>query len=438
MYSPDGKTIAYTHGNSIWMMDADGGRPRKLVDLSGGPEWLVWAPDGNRLRFTLAFGSGNEGTSIWEISRDGTGLRQVLADWWPSARKCCVAWTPDGRYFLFTATIGGANNLWALREHGSWWRRSPQGPFQLTSGPTSVESGTLDRRGSRVLFYSGGAWREESERLDVKTGTFSPLLPNAHARLRSFSRDGKWIAYIDSRGSLVRSRTDGTELVVLAPGETYHPTFPRWSPDGKWVVFEVSLTGQPGNCFLVSAGGGHPESLLPGDMDMRDADWSNDGRKLVLSRALGPKDSDARELLLVELATRNTEKLPEAENLIAPRWSPDGRFISATADDQSELKLWDFSSKKWAVIAHGVALGISVWSPDSRYLYFQDLLSAGESLHRYDIQSKRVELVAEFSEILNARAADRCALEGISPDGAPVIDFNRGAFDLFADTLRLP
>ena len=41
------------------------------------------------------------------------------------------------------------------------------------------------------------------------------------------------------------------------------------------------------------------------------------------------------------------------------------------------------------------------------------------SLHRYDVQTRRVELVAEFSEILNARAADRCALEGITPGGEP-------------------
>ena len=435
MYSPDAKTIAYTRGNSIWMMDADGGHPRLVLNAAGAPTWLAWAPDGKRLRFTIGFGTGDESASIWEISRDGTGLHKVLADWWPSAWKCCGAWTPDGRYFVFSAASGGPANMWALREHGASWRRSPPGPFQLTSGPAS--SGTLDRPGSSILFYNG-VWRDETERLDVKTGKFSPLLPNAHAHLRSFSSDGKWIAYIDSRGSLVRSQTDGTQPVVLAAAEIYHPYFPRWSPDGRWIVFGASLAGKPPNSFLVPASGGHPEPLLPGDLDMRDADWSNDGRKLVLSRVVGPKDSDPRELVLVDFETRRTEKLPGSENLFASRWSLDGRFISATVDDQSQLRLWDFSSKKWSLIARGTALGISVWSPDSRYLYFQDLLSAGQSLRRYDVQTRRVELVAEFSEILNARAADRCAIEGVTPDGAPFIGFNRGAFDLFSDALRLP
>lgn len=437
-YSPDGRSIAYAHQTSLWIMGPDGSHARKLADMGGGPGWLAWAPDGQRLRFTIISQISNDADSIWEISRDGTGLHQILRDWWPAARKCCGAWTPDGRYFIFEASLGGAGwNVWALREHGSWWRRSPQGPFQLTSGPRSVLTGTLGLDGKSLFFYSG-AFRQEVERFDLKTRQFSPLLPNAHAVLNSFSRDGAWKAYIDSRSrSLIRGRTDGTEQVVLA-AETYRPSFPRWSPDGKWIVFGGVLNGQLANSFLVPASGGHPEPLLSGPAEVHDADWSPDGKRLVLSRAVGPSDTNQWQLLLVDFASRHAEELPGAKSLVASRWSPDGRFISATTADQSELRLWDFSSQKWSVIARGVALGMSVWSPDSRYLYFQDLLLADQSLHRYNVRNKRVEVVAEFSDILKAGAAYRCALDGIMPDGSPIIDFNRGAYDLLAATLHLP
>lgn len=439
-FSPDGLKVAYTHGQSIWIMDADGANPRKLVDLPASAEWLAWSPDGNRLRFTLGSYSGNEMPSIWQIFRNGDGLREVLSDWQRGASKCCGAWTPDGRYYIFSASAGPEHNVWALREGGSWWRRSPRGPFQLTAGPGSVQSGTPGPHGKSILYYSG-AWREEVERLDLGTRKFSPLLPNAHALLNSFSRDGQWMAYIDARSaSLVRSRSDGTQSVVLAAAEPWHPSFPRWSPDGKWIVFRGGLTDQPAQSFVVPANGGHAEPLLRSQTqtDVRDADWSSDGKKLVISHALEPDDSDFRELEIVDFATRQTEKLPGSNRLVIPRWSPDGHFISAAVDDQSALKLWDFSSKKWTTIARGTALGLSVWSPDRRYLYFQDLLSAGESLQRYDTQTRRVKVVAEFSEILKSGAAHRCALEGITPDGSPIIKFNRGASDLFSAALQLP
>lgn len=119
------------------------------------------------------------------------------------------------------------------------------------------------------------------------------------------------------------------------------------------------------------------------------------------------------------------------------RWSPDGRYISATEANQHELKLWNNSTKQWREIARGTAIGLSVWSPDSRYLYFQDLLAHGEPLYRYDIKHERVEAVAEFSAILRS-GIDRCALNAVAPDGSPVVAFNRAAYDLYVASLNLP
>ena len=48
--------------------------------------------------------------------------------------------------------------------------------------------------------------------------------------------------------------------------------------------------------YLIHAAGGEPEPLLASQTEVRDADWSGDGEKIVLAHSLGPKDSDAREL----------------------------------------------------------------------------------------------------------------------------------------------
>lgn len=433
-FSPDGKQIAYSWASALWVMDADGNNSRKLVDLPETPTWIAWSPDGQRLRFTLGALFSTDTTSIWEVSRDGKNLHAILSGWTHPSSECCGTWTANGHYYIFTSYRGGRANLWALREHGPWWRRSSRGPFQLTSGPDSPWGGAPSRDGKLVLFYNG-VWREQMQRMDLKTGQFSVPSSGMNALHVDFSRDGRWISYVE-HGALMRSRLDGSEQVELAPASS-NPAFPRWSPDGKWIVFNEAVTGAPAESYVVSSTGGAPEPLLTGNEESGDSDWSADGRSLVVSRALGTKDSDGRELLIVDFASRKIEAIPDSKGLAASRWSPDGRFISATAADQSQLELWNTFTRRWRVIAHGTALGISVWSPDSRYLYFQDVLGKGEALFRLDVRNGKIEQVADFSETLRS-GVDRCALFSIEPDGTPIIGFNRGAYDLFAAQAQFP
>jgi DNA-binding winged helix-turn-helix (wHTH) protein/Tol biopolymer transport system component len=434
-YSPDGKTIAYASGNALWLMDGNGRNPRKVANLPNGAAWLTWSPGGRRLRFTVGTLFDGSPTSLWEISADGKNLHAVLPGWTHPASECCGSWTADGRYYIFTSYHNGDSNLWALREKGLWWRRSPRGPFQLTFGPDSPWGGTPSANGREIFFYNG-VWREELERFDAKTGQFSPLGTKPDATLLSYSRDGNWMAYVDSRSKgLFRSRTDGTERIQLAPGEM-NASFPRWSADGKWIVFGGTMPGQHWNSYVVPSTGGRAEPLMSG-ANLRDADWSSDGKSLVASQELGSKDSDGWQLVIIDFATRRATAIPGSEGMMMSRWSYDGRFISATAEDQRQLEIWDVARRKWSMIARGAALGISVWSPDSRYLYFQDLLGKGERLSRYDVRNRRVETVGDFSMILRS-GTDRCALAGVAPDGTPIIELNRGALDLFAAHVTLP
>lgn len=328
-------------------------------------------------------------------------------------------------------------NLWAVRERASSWRRSPSGPFRLTSGPGNPFGGTPGRNGRHVYFYNG-AWRSEMQALDPRSGQLSSLYVGGQPRFVAFTRDRRWIAYADpwkSKG-LFRSRPDGeTERVQLATAEL-NPAFPRWSPDGKWVVFEGLRAGEKGKVYFVSAGGGTPQELLPGTTGVRDADWSSDGKQLVVCRDRESRDSGGSELLIVDFASRRAEKIPASDNLATTRWSPDGRYISA--GNGTEFKLWNFASKQWRVIARGQAFGFGVWSPDSRYVYFQDILGKGEAVLRYDVQRQRVETIEDFSGYLKS-GVSRCALSyELAADGSPIIIFNRSFYDLFAAEVRFP
>lgn len=435
-FSPDGAKIAYASDGALWMADANGEHGKKIATIPEDAGWLAWSPDGQRLRFTEGSLFSGSPTSLWEISRDGKNLQPILPGWTQPASQCCGAWTRDGRYYVFTSYHGRQSNLWALREKGSWWRRSPRGPFQLTFGPDSPWGGTPDQSGRRIFFYNG-VWHETLELLDLKTKQLAPFSAAAETAMHiSYSRDGNWMVYADAQNhELFRSRPDGTERIELAPAEL-NAAFPRWSPDGKWIVFGGKLSGQDGTDYVVPATGGQPEPLLPG-VRLSDADWSVDQSTLVASQLSKGADSTAQGVLLIDFKTRRATGIPDSAHLAMTRWSFDGRYISATTEDQTQLKLWDVARRKWTVIAHGTALGISVWSPDSRYLYFQDLLAEGEPLWRYDVRTRRAESVADFSAAMRGDV-DRCALDGMTPDGAPLMGLNRGALDLFAARVAWP
>ncbi len=436
VFSPHGNRIAYLRGRDLCIADANGSHERDIARLPRDASWLAWSPGGRRFRFTTGVLLSGAASSIWEITSEGKNLHQILAGWSNPASECCGSWTPDGRYYIFTSSHRGASNLWALRERGSFWRRSPRGPFQLTFGPDTPWGGAPSGDGRRIFFYNG-VWRVDMQVIDLKTKQFWAFRPAGHSFPVTFSRDGLWIAYRDPpSGALVRSRADGSQQVELAP-PSMNASFPRWSPDGRWIAFGGVVAGQPAKSYVVSASGGDPEPLFDSVRDMRDADWSGDGKSLVVSVATGPKGSDDRELRLVNFASRRTTRIPGSAGLGMCRWSPDGRYISATLEDGTQLDLWDVRAEKWRVIARGSGIGISVWSPDSRYLYFQALYDKGEPLFRYDVLRERAELIENFSAYLRSEVP-RCALFGIAPDGSPVIELTRSFYDLFAAKVILP
>lgn len=106
-WSPDGKSIVYdafpfgqtTFSISIWVMDADGSKPRQLTSDALDVE-PAFSPDGTRIAFGRITGDSPEGQleAIYVINSDGTGLREVVA---ARAGLEHADWSPDGRSITF-------------------------------------------------------------------------------------------------------------------------------------------------------------------------------------------------------------------------------------------------------------------------------------------------------------------------------------------------
>jgi len=255
-----------------------------------------------------------------------------------------------------------------------------------------------------------------------------PFHAELAAYTAAYSRDGQRIAYLKSDGTLWTSDVDGGSRLQL--------TFPpmkilmdaQWSPDGKRIAFMGRLPGKPWKIYLISAQGGTPQRLLPGDLNEADPRWSPDGNLLVFGRTpdyMGDP-STLKALYVVDLKTNSVSTLPGSEGLFSPRWSPDGRYIVAMPLDQRKLVLFDFKSQKWVELAPWAAHN-PVWSWDSTYVYFQ----TGDELYRVRCSDRTLERIAGLSDV---RIADTTgwAFSSLDLDNSPLMYLFRNSSDIYA------
>jgi len=427
--------IVYTKDHDLYVAQSDGTGVRKLVSAAGLPVWPRWSPDGKVLRFT-EHDPKNDSSSLWEVSAEGANLHPVLPLWSNHAAECCGSWTPDGEYFVFQSTRNGRTDLWAIRERQSWWRPANREPMQLTAGPMSLWV-PLPSKDGKKIFAVGTKQHAELARYDSKSHQFVPYIGGVSAVEPAFSSAGNWMAYVAyPEGTLWRSKLDGSERLQLtfAPVEAKTP---RWSPDGKRIVFMARQPGQRWKLYLAaSEAGNEPQELLPGSQnqgseDQAAPDWSPDGNTLVFGGFPEEISGAARatSLRLLDLTTHQTSMLPGSEGLYCPRWSPDGRYISATSADGRRLVLFDVANRKWSA-PEDLPEGCPTWSHDGKYLYFQSWDVKDPAFFRMRISDRKRERLAEIN--LRRNEADWFWWNGLTPDDSPLVLRDESSEEIYA------
>jgi len=163
-WAPEGQTIAFAKGNTLYLARSDGTEAHPLLTVDGEPFWIRWSPDGTKIRFTVT-DSKNAAQSLWEAAVNGSDLHPLLPGWNNPPSECCGSWTPDGRYFLFQSTHNGRLDIWAMREGGRLFGRLTHKPSQLTTGPMDF-FGALPGRDNKKVFAIGWQQRGELVRYD--------------------------------------------------------------------------------------------------------------------------------------------------------------------------------------------------------------------------------------------------------------------------------
>ena len=243
-------------------------RPYRLITATSGFEtYPTLSPDGSQVAYEGANDDGKGGSAIKVQTSGNAPARQLLAP--PAgASDRFPKWSPDGREIAF-ARFGADASCQVL-----------------------------------IASATGGAVRQATRCDGTELLSFD------------WTPDGRGLVF----GSMVgRYAHRGIRVLDLASGQWRALDYavdqddfdyaPRYSPDGRWLVFVRNP--QLGDLWRMPAQGGTPEQLTTESAELRGWAWLGDGRHIVFGRRV---DSEARLYYLdVERRTLRDAGLDDAQ-----------------------------------------------------------------------------------------------------------------------------
>ena len=352
--SPDGRQIVFEKRREIWVSRLDGSEQQRLPGL---PEGIVGigapalSPDGRSIALVCRT-VGPKG-DIWLLPAAGGKARRATFD---DAETGDPAWTPDGRWIVFSSDREGAPTLWRVAAAGGQ-------PQPLTNGVGEDRSPAISPDGKALVFTNArNSWRLML--LDVTSGVQKELLSQRqNIAMPTFSPDGERIAFfqkIEGDQHLFVVGTDGGGSRQVTRERGQQNIMPTWSEDGKSLYF---YQVRPAPSFrrqgISEAASVEVAPWAWGRQNFARMDRGEQTAVYTLSDGVRPKATLVRDL-------KTGQEKPLAQAIARPQWSRDGlTILGSTADDR--ILVCPVSGSDCKVLTKG---NRPKWSADNSKIYF--------------------------------------------------------------------
>ena len=379
-WSPDSKWIAYQRGDGVrwdvFAVTVADGTARQLTRDNSQIHGLAWLPDSRAIIYSSSRGSTMPylpTQALWQVGLEGDGARQIAP--------------AELSYMYPDIHASGALVASRLRMQFDVWKYPTDGSpednvrraLRVTQQSGQVQTPTVGVSDREIAFLadSGGhanVWVTGPGADDLRQITFERD-PNVALGVPIWSPDGKWIAFVSSRGNTGFAfgvwlvSPDGGNLRSLAArglGLT-------WSPDAQWVYY-----ADAGVLYKAPAAGGSPARVREGPV--RNV-IGFDGKTLYFMvdrtltdaspafeiHAASPEDAPSRVLVRIPAS-----RAPQWQ-IINPSLSPDGQSLAMPLTDGVTTNIWTLSTAtaQWRQITDFgdrpifIARRVS-WSADGR------------------------------------------------------------------------
>jgi Tol biopolymer transport system component len=243
--SPDGRLISVTRGREIHLIDAAGGAEQRVIDLGAESSIsrALWSPDGDRIAFLRRAQTGSvQKVTLESVPVSGGARTTLFSD--PNLND--FGWLTDGRIvytiensmqstcnlFVAAADRKGTEPLQKSERRTRWLGGCAEGISPTRDG-TSVSVLQKDAREAVYVADLDSLTNRISSPvpLTASEGDDSPMawLPDGATVVFESSRTGRNRAFAQSLGAAARE-IDG------AGDDAY---WPRVSPDGQWIIYQV-------------------------------------------------------------------------------------------------------------------------------------------------------------------------------------------------------
>jgi len=351
--SPDGAHVAYVEALGAPNQSAIYLAPRTRVTAGDGKSAsdesaIAWSPDSKHLAF-LSDHEKKEQLQLYVAPADGgparrlTHLEGLLAE---------PKWSPDGKRIaiLFTENLPHA-----------------AGPLD----PVPPDSGVL---GSQI-------YEQRLALVDVATGAVKQISPkDVYIYEYDWSPDSRTFAATAAPGAgddnwwiaqlYTMPAEGGAMKSIYKPPVDQQIAAPRWSPDGKSVVFIGGLMSDEGSTggdvFEVAAAGGAARDLTPGiSSSASNITWPRNSRKLYFTEHFDGGSAISE----FDPASGKTERLWQGDESINPPFDDNG--ISMSADGKASVvirhawrkppEIWAGPVGDWKAVTHENAGRKPLW-----------------------------------------------------------------------------
>lgn len=434
--SPDGKTIAFSYQGDIFTVPSSGGRAKQITSNAAFDSYPVWSPDGNH----IAFASNREGSiDVWVMDANGGIPKRVTTN---SGSEYPLRWK-DNYTIMFKASImptaksiifagsypqvytvgmdGGRPKLFSditmdaldinasgdviyidRKGYEDEWRKHHRSPITrdvwLKSGDSFRKLTTFDGEDRDPVWASDGKsfyyLSEQSGTLNVYHRTLDgkeTQITNHEknpVRFLSAATDGTLCYGYDGEIYTVRNDgqpqktairiaadTEGKELIRQIRNSGAYNI--KLSPNGKEIGFVMH-----GDVYVTSIEYRTTKQITNTPEQERYIDFSPDGRTIIYDSerngvwqiyATTMKNKDEKQFAYATELVE--ERLTQSDQTsFQPKFSPDGKQI-AFWENRGTLRVMDAKGKNVKTAMDGkFVYSYSdgdidfTWSPDSKWL----------------------------------------------------------------------